>query len=47
MNEYTPYLKKLDVAQQWYQTRSKSAKGLLRPFTAKAKAVAAKLPETE
>jgi hypothetical protein len=37
---YRPYLVKLDTAQTWYASRSKSAKGLLRPFQAKAKAKA-------
>ena len=39
--DYKPYLQRLDAAQVWYQTRSKSARGLLRPFAAakgKAKA---------
>jgi hypothetical protein len=32
MDAFKPYLQRLDLAQQWYVARSKSAKGLLRPF---------------
>jgi hypothetical protein len=32
MNKFQSLLQHLDTAQSWYSTRSKSAKGLLRPF---------------
>jgi hypothetical protein len=37
---FAPLLQQLSAAQSWYSTRSKSAKSLLRPFMASAKAKA-------